>query len=94
MVSLTFSERFGIHAPSVDSIHVERRSPLDLNSDPANSCSERALTVTRQFKQATNLKQRTRASYCILQLTITEIGQTEDSDSVDVYRGVGKMWFK
>ncbi|KAF8499208.1 Prefoldin [Russula emetica] len=46
--------------------------------------SQRALTVTRQ--QVSN-KERERR---ILQLTMTEIGQTEDS--VNVYRGVGKMF--
>jgi len=46
--------------------------------------SQRALAVTRQ--QVAN-KERERR---ILQLTMTEIGQTEDN--VNVYRGVGKMW--
>jgi hypothetical protein len=46
--------------------------------------SQRALAVTRQ--QVAN-KERERR---ILQLTMSEIGQTEDS--VNVYRGVGKMW--
>jgi len=46
--------------------------------------SQRALAVTRQ--QVAN-KERERR---ILQLTMTEIGQTEDS--VNVYRGVGKMF--
>ncbi|KAH9996534.1 Prefoldin [Russula vinacea] len=46
--------------------------------------SQRALTVTRQ--QVTN-KERERR---ILQLTVSEISQTEDS--VNVYRGVGKMF--
>jgi len=45
--------------------------------------SQRALAVTRQ--QVAN-KERERR---ILQLTMSEIGQTEDS--VNVYRGVGKM---
>jgi biotin-(acetyl-CoA carboxylase) ligase len=45
--------------------------------------SQRALTLTRQ--QVTN-KERERR---ILQLTMSEISQTEDS--VNVYRGVGKM---
>jgi prefoldin subunit 1 len=45
--------------------------------------SQRALAVTRQ--QVAN-KERERR---ILQLTTAEIGQTEDS--VNVYRGVGKM---
>lgn len=46
--------------------------------------SQRALAVTRQ--QVAN-KERERR---ILQLTMSEVGQTEDS--VNVYRGVGKMW--
>ncbi|KAI9512612.1 Prefoldin [Russula earlei] len=46
--------------------------------------SQRTLAVTRQ--QVTN-KERERR---ILQLTMSEISQTEDS--VNVYRGVGKMF--
>lgn len=45
--------------------------------------SQRTLAVTRQ--QVAN-KERERR---ILQLTMSEIGQTEDG--VNVYRGVGKM---
>ncbi|KAH9982277.1 Prefoldin [Lactifluus volemus] len=46
--------------------------------------SQRALSVTRQQVASKERERR------ILQLTKSEIGQTEDS--VNVYRGVGKMF--
>jgi chaperonin cofactor prefoldin len=47
--------------------------------------SQRALSVTRQQVASKERERR------ILQLTKSEIGQTEDS--VNVYRGVGKMYY-